>query len=77
MGSDILDSIFSLAILMMSIGSTKGESLVRLLNRFFEQFGVEESVIRMIMSNGHTMALGDSFERSFRFNSGFRIEFGH
>ena len=76
-GSDILDVLFSFAILMVSIDTTKGKSLMATCNRRTECSGIEKAIVSMIMMNNNRMGLGKSFKGKFGSNSGVSIQFCH
>ena len=67
-GGNILDTSFSLAILMVGVDSAKRKRLLTLLYGILEQLGIKEPIISMTMLNGHTMGRRESFESELCFD---------
>jgi hypothetical protein len=67
---DIFDSVFGLTILVMGIGPTEGQSLICLFNGGFKDLTVEQSVVRVVVTNSYYVRGRDLFKGQLRFKSG-------
>src|SRR5210317_1350203 len=62
---------------MMSIGSTERQGLTRSLDGIFEKFGIEQTIVRVIVFDEHSVALCDPFKRPLCLNRVFHVQFCH
>lgn len=75
--SDKLDTVLGPPILMVSVDATKGKGLTRCFDRRFEELGIEQAVVRMIMMGGDAMGTQNAFKSLFRCDSGSGVHLSH